>query len=106
MSSLYVDRKNVELKADGEALVFVENGERIGTETCGRIRFFRADQVDQVVRVGIERLGVGLGRADVHVTEDLRRIDADQFDREAVRQRHRDAGLAARGRAHQQDGFW
>jgi len=31
MSSLYVDRKNVELKADGEALVFVENGERIGT---------------------------------------------------------------------------
>lgn len=31
MTSLYVDRKNVELKADGEALVFVENGERIGT---------------------------------------------------------------------------
>lgn len=31
MSSLYVDRKNVELKADGEALVFTENGERIGT---------------------------------------------------------------------------
>jgi CRISPR-associated protein Cas1 len=31
MSSLYVDRKNVELKADGEALVFSENGMRIGT---------------------------------------------------------------------------
>ncbi|MDR2507132.1 MAG: CRISPR-associated endonuclease Cas1 [Candidatus Accumulibacter sp.] len=31
MSSLYVDRKNVELRADGEALVFYENGERIGT---------------------------------------------------------------------------
>jgi CRISPR-associated protein Cas1 len=31
VSSLYVDRKNVELKADGEALVFSENGERTGT---------------------------------------------------------------------------
>jgi CRISPR-associated protein Cas1 len=31
MSSLYVDHKNVELKADGEALVFSENGMRIGT---------------------------------------------------------------------------
>ncbi|MDR2677820.1 MAG: CRISPR-associated endonuclease Cas1 [Zoogloeaceae bacterium] len=31
MSSLYVDRKNVELRADGEALVFYENAERVGT---------------------------------------------------------------------------
>ncbi|QLQ25221.1 MAG: CRISPR-associated endonuclease Cas1 [Dechloromonas sp.] len=31
MTSLYVDRRNVELKADGEALVFIENGERVGT---------------------------------------------------------------------------
>jgi CRISPR-associated protein Cas1 len=31
VSSLYVDRKNVELKADGGALVFSENGERTGT---------------------------------------------------------------------------
>lgn len=31
MTSLYVDRKNVELRVDGEALVFRENGERIGT---------------------------------------------------------------------------
>lgn len=31
MTSLYVDRRGVELKADGEALVFTENGERIGT---------------------------------------------------------------------------
>ncbi|MDR2506986.1 MAG: CRISPR-associated endonuclease Cas1 [Candidatus Accumulibacter sp.] len=31
MTSLYVDRKNVELRADGEALVFYENGERVGT---------------------------------------------------------------------------
>jgi len=31
MSSLYVDRKNAELRADGNALVFFENGERVGT---------------------------------------------------------------------------
>lgn len=31
MTSLYVDRKGIELKADGEALVFTENGERVGT---------------------------------------------------------------------------
>jgi len=31
MTSLYVDRRGVELKVDGEALVFTENGERIGT---------------------------------------------------------------------------
>ena len=31
MSSLYVDRRGVTLKADGEALVFYENGQRVGT---------------------------------------------------------------------------
>ena len=31
MTSLYVDRRGVELKLDAEALVFYENGERIGT---------------------------------------------------------------------------
>lgn len=31
MTSLYVDRRNVTLKADGGALVFYENGERVGT---------------------------------------------------------------------------
>jgi CRISP-associated protein Cas1 len=31
MSSLYVDRKGVELRADGEALAFYENNERVGT---------------------------------------------------------------------------
>jgi CRISP-associated protein Cas1 len=31
MTSLYVDRRGVTLKADGEALVFHENGERVGT---------------------------------------------------------------------------
>lgn len=31
MTSLYVDRRGVELRLDGEALVFYENGERCGT---------------------------------------------------------------------------
>ena len=31
MTSLYVDRRGVTLKADGEALVFFENGDRVGT---------------------------------------------------------------------------
>ena len=31
MTSLYVDRRGVTLKADGEALVFYEDGERVGT---------------------------------------------------------------------------
>lgn len=31
MTSLYVDRRGVTLKADGEALAFYENGERVGT---------------------------------------------------------------------------
>lgn len=31
MSTLYIDRRNVRLDCDGEALVFYENGERIGT---------------------------------------------------------------------------
>ena len=31
MTSLYVDRRGVTLKADGEALVFYENGVRVGT---------------------------------------------------------------------------
>ena len=31
MSSLYIDRKNVEIRSDGGAIVFYENDERIGT---------------------------------------------------------------------------
>ena len=31
MTSLYVDRRNVELKTDGESLVFIKNSDRVGT---------------------------------------------------------------------------
>ncbi len=45
MTSLYVDRRGVTLKADGEALVFYENGERIGTVPLGPLSrvFLRGD---------------------------------------------------------------
>ena len=55
----------------------------IGTEAGGRVGVRWIDQVDQVVREFGECCGVRLGRADVHVTKHLRRIDADQLDREA-----------------------
>lgn len=38
MSTLYIDRKNVRLDSDGEALVFFENGERIGTVPLGPLQ--------------------------------------------------------------------
>lgn len=38
MSTLYVDRKNVRLESDGEALVFYENGERVGTVPLGPLQ--------------------------------------------------------------------
>jgi len=45
MSSLYVDRRGVTLKADGEALVFYENGARIGTVPLAPLErvFLRGD---------------------------------------------------------------
>ncbi len=45
MSSLYVDRRDVTLKADGEALVFFENGARIGTVPLAPLErvFLRGD---------------------------------------------------------------
>ena len=45
---------------------------------------------------------VGLRGADVHAAIDLRRIDADDFDGKALRERHRERALARRGRTHQQ----
>jgi CRISP-associated protein Cas1 len=45
MSSLYVDRRGVALACDGEALVFRENGERVGTVPLAPIKrvFLRGD---------------------------------------------------------------
>ena len=78
--------------------------QRIGAEAGGGIAFFRRNEVDQAVRVTGQRGAIRLGGADIHVAENLRRIDADQFDRKAVGQRHGDRRLARRGRAHEQDG--
>lgn len=38
MTTLYIDRKNVRLDLDAEALVFYENGERIGTVPLGPLQ--------------------------------------------------------------------
>ena len=63
MTSLYVDRRNVELKADGEALVFIENGERVCTvplQPLSRV-FLRGD-----IRLSASLLGK-LGEHDIGV---------------------------------------
>ena len=39
MTSLYVDRKNVELKADGEALASIRSGQEVASEIA---RYFPA----------------------------------------------------------------
>ena len=63
MTSLYVDRRNVELKADGEALVFIENGQRVGTvplQPLSRV-FLRGD-----IKLSASLLGK-LGEHDIGV---------------------------------------
>ena len=54
MTSLFVDRRGVELKLDGEALVFAENGERVGTVPLMPLSrvFLRGDVKPSPVRVG------------------------------------------------------
>ena len=78
--------------------------QRVGAETGGGIAFFRRNEVDQAVRVTCQRVAVRFGGADIHVAENLRRIDTDQFDGKTVSQRHGDRRLARGGRTHEQDG--
>jgi CRISPR-associated protein Cas1 len=63
MSSLYIDRRGVELEADGEALVFRENGERIGTVPMAPLSrvFLRGDvrlQSSLLGKLGARGIGV------------------------------------------------
>lgn len=63
MTSLYVDRKGVELESDGEALVFRENGERVGTVPLAPITrvFLRGDvriQTSLLAKLGEHGIGV------------------------------------------------
>jgi len=63
MSSLYIDRRGVELEADGEALVFRENGERIGTVPLAPLSriFLRGDVRLQSSLLGkLGERGIGL----------------------------------------------
>ena len=77
--------------------------QRIGAELRRRVAFGRVDDVDQVVRHAAPLGPARLGGADIHAAEYLRRIDADDLDREIPRQLERDRALAARGRPHQKD---
>lgn len=63
MSSLYIDRRGVELEADGEALVFRENGDRIGTVPLAPLSriFLRGDvrlQSSLLGKLGERGIGV------------------------------------------------
>lgn len=63
MSSLYIDRRGIELEADGEALVFRENGERIGTVPLAPLSrvFLRGDvrlQSSLLGKLGERGIGV------------------------------------------------
>ena len=63
MSSLYIDRRGVDLEADGEALVFRENGERIGTVPLAPLSriFLRGDvrlQSSLLGKLGARGIGV------------------------------------------------
>lgn len=63
MTSLYVDRRGVTLKADGEALVFYENSERIGTVPMAPLSrvFLRGDVTlssSLLGKLGERRIGV------------------------------------------------
>jgi hypothetical protein len=78
--------------------------QRVAAELRRRIAFFGRDQVDQPVREARQRRGVGLGGADVHVAEHLRRIDADDVAGKARGKLEGQRGLAAGGGADQQDG--
>ena len=63
MSSLYIDRRGVELESDGEALVFRENGERIGTVPLAPVSrvYLRGDvriQTSLLGKLGERGIGV------------------------------------------------
>lgn len=59
MSTLYIDRRNVRLDADGEALVFHENGERIGTVPLAPLQRV-------IIRGGVELNTTLLGKLGSH----------------------------------------
>lgn len=63
MSSLYIDRRGIELESDGEALVFRENGERIGTVPLAPVSrvYLRGDvrlQTSLLGKLGERGIGV------------------------------------------------
>ncbi len=63
MSSLYVDRKNVELRLSGEAIVFYENETRIGSVPIApidRVIFYGNNKVDTSLLGKLGEKGIGV----------------------------------------------
>lgn len=63
MTSLYIDRRGIELESDGEALIFRENGERIGTVPLAPVSrvYLRGDvqlQTSLLGKLGERGIGV------------------------------------------------
>jgi hypothetical protein len=79
----------------GQALGVAHEGRR-------RVALQRVVRVDQVMRHGGPLGRRGFGRADVHAAVDQRRVDADDLQRQLLRQRQRGTGLADAGGTDQQ----
>src|SRR6266568_605948 len=82
---------------------FPHQAQRVFSETGGRIRLGRVDDVDQVVGHRGALRDRGLGRAEVHVAIHLRRVDAHHFERKHAREIEGKPSLTACGRPHQHD---
>ena len=82
-----------------------QRGTRIVYKLARRIALRGIAYVEQVVCDARARGGRGLGRTDVHPAIHLRRINADYFNRQALRQSHGPVALAAAGRSgeHQRE---
>jgi len=76
----------------------------IGAKTRGGVALLGRYDVDQVVRADRAFRPRGLGRADVHVAVHQRRVDADDLDRQGLRERKRTGSLATGGGTEQEQG--
>ena len=67
-----------------------------------RIGLGGINDVDEVMGNFGEFPCIGFGRADIHTAIDLRRIDADDFQRKARGKRHGESGLATSSGPHEE----
>ncbi len=77
---------------------------RVVAKFARRVGLVRIANVDQVVRHGGARGGVGLGGADVHAPVHLAGVHADDLARQATGDGQRQRRLAGGGRTEQENG--